>query len=564
MAEKKRKPLGERLIELGVVSRDQLELALREQKRTGVLLGEVLNKLGFASEDIISSALATQAGVEHISLENYHIDEEVLKLVPESFARKNKLIPFSREGDVLRLAMANTFDVVAIDELQRMTGSFVEVISATETDISSAIEKYYSLQGRSENIFEEIIKLAESETFDEDTATQAPIIRLIDQLIGKAIKDEATDLHLEPEENLMRTRFRIDGVLHQGISLPKKIQGPATARIKIMADLNISEKRLPQDGRIKFKIGKKDIDLRVSTFPTVFGENIVLRILDKSRLIVGLERLGLSPENLNLFRNLIEAPNGIILVTGPTGSGKTTTLYSSLSYINSLEKNIITLEDPVEYNLPVIRQSQINLKAGLTFPLGLRSILRQDPDVILVGEMRDGETAEMAIRAALTGHLVFSTLHTNDAVGAIPRLIDMGIEPFLVASSVNAILAQRLLRKICLRCKEKIIPDPNLLIRTGLRKEEYQDCQFYQGKGCPECNNTGYKGRMAIFEIFPVSPELRTLIMQRKDSDSLLKIALAQGMKSLSEDAKAKALAGITTLEEVFRVTFENSTALAA
>jgi len=367
MPETTRRPLGERLIDSGIITREQLDLALKEQKRTNELLGQVLHDLGFISEDVLSSTLAAQSGVNHVDLNNYLIDAEILKLVPETFARNNKLIPLSQEKGSLTVAISNTFDVIAIDELQVMTGLYVEVLSATESDILNAIEQFYGVRGSAEEMFEETVRLAEpGKVGNEDTAMQAPVVRLVDQLFIKAIKNEATDIHIEPEEKIVRTRYRIDGILQQGPSLPKALQPAVITRIKIMANLNISEIRLPQDGGIRFFMGKKRIDLRVSTFPTVFGENLVLRVLDKTRLIVGLNHLGFSQEKLSIFKDLLVKPNGIILVTGPTGSGKTTTLYSALSQINSLEKSIITLEDPIEYELPVIRQSQINVKAGLT------------------------------------------------------------------------------------------------------------------------------------------------------------------------------------------------------
>ena len=465
-------------------------------------------------------------------------------------------MPLSLEKGTLTVAIANTFDVVAIDELQMMTGLYVDVVSAIESDILSSIEQFYGAKGSVEEVFEETVKLAESgKVGGEDSAMQAPVVRLVDQLLIKAIKDEATDIHLEPEDKIMRTRFRIDGILQQGPSLPKALQPAVVTRIKIMSGLNISENRLPQDGGIRFNMGRKRIDLRVSTFPTVFGENVVLRVLDKSKLILGMDRLGFSPHNLRSIKELLTKPNGIILVTGPTGSGKTTTLYSALSHINSLEKNIITLEDPIEYELPVIRQSQINVKAGFTFSVGIRSILRQDPDIILIGEMRDSETAEIAIRAALTGHLVFSTLHTNDALGAIPRLLEMGIESFMVASSVIAVLAQRLVRVICTSCKKEVIPAGELLKQFDPEEKE-KDYKFFQGVGCPQCNGTGFKGRAGIFELFVITPETKKLISEGANVDALAVAARELGMPTLWQDGLAKAVQGITTLEEVARVAY--------
>ena len=554
MAEAPKGRLGERLIKAGVISEEQLELALKEQKRTGEFLGELLQHLGFVTEEAISSVLADQAGVSQIDLANYLIDAEVLNLVPEDFARKYKLIPLSFEDNRLTIAMANSFDVFALDEVQKMTHTYVDALSATESDVLNAIEQHYAMKGKSSNLLEEIIHLAESGSIsEEDLAKQSPIIRLVDQLIIQGVKDGATDIHFEPEEKTLRVRYRIDGILQSGPSIPKSLQAPTIARIKIMSDLNISENRLPQDGKIRFYVGKKRVDLRVSTFPTVFGENVVLRILDKSRLILGLNKLGFTVENLNKFKKLLRNTNGIILVTGPTGSGKTTTLYSALSYINNLEKNIITLEDPVEYELPLICQSQINPKAGLTFATGLRSILRQDPDIILVGEIRDSETAEMAIRSALTGHLVFSTLHTNDSAGAIPRLLDMGMEPFLISSSLIGVMAQRLIRLICRNCKEPVEPEEEILEQLNIERDGHR---FFQGKGCKECNHTGYKGRFALFEILSISPEIKKLINERAESNLIKKAACKEGMTTLFQDALHRAFQGETTLEEVLRVTY--------
>ncbi|MBF8260240.1 MAG: T2SP E protein, partial [Actinobacteria bacterium] len=424
----KRKLLGERLIEAGLVTQDQLDLAMREQKRTGERVGEILVGLGFVTQELISSVLASEAGVTFVQLDNYLIEPKAIKCVPEAMARRFKIIPILLEPPRITIAMANVFDVLAIDEVHRLTGHVVDLVSATEGSVLAAIEQYYVAgSGSIEEIIQRSIRQVEAGRISEaDLAAGAPIVRLVDQLFLTAVQDSATDIHFEPEERVFRIRFRVDGKLRPGPSMPKALQPAVTARVKILSGLNIAETRLPQDGKINFYVGKRKIDLRVSTLPCVHGENMVLRVLDKSKVVVGLEALGFSEGNLVRFRQAIESRNGIILVCGPTGSGKTTTLYSALSYINSLDRSIITLEDPVEYELPIIRQCQINVKAGLTFSSGLRSILRHDPDVILVGEMRDSETAELAIRSSLTGHLVFSTLHTNDASGAIPRLINMG------------------------------------------------------------------------------------------------------------------------------------------
>ncbi len=551
------------LVKDGKITREQLEVAIGEQRRTKEHLGKIINRLGFVTQADIISALASQAGVKFVDLKNCNIDPAVLKLIPQEFALKNKILPLVLKNGRLQIAMANPLDILALDEVRRITKLQVEAVAADEDEIlKNLVDQYERDQDKGEKLTKEF-ELFLEETIHragtlgiregvEESADVRPIIKLVDRIIIEALKAEATDIHIEPDENTIRIRYRIDGILHQFFSLPRNLQSAVTTRIKIMANLNISENRIPQDGRADFFIEEKRIDLRISVFPGVFGENIVIRILDKERLVLGLERLGLSPQNLALYKQAINKQNGIILVTGPTGSGKTTTLYTTLSQLNSREKNIITLEDPVEYLFPMIRQSQINPKAGLTFASGLRSILRQDPNIILVGEIRDAETMEMAIRAALTGHLVFSTLHTNDAPGAIPRLLDMGIEAFLLASSLIAVLSQRLIRVICSHCKEPASVDPALLATVGW---EGKEVTLYRGRGCPKCHQTGYRGRIGIFEYLHISPKIGKLIMERKDSQVIKEVATEEGMVSLREDGLQKVLQGITTLEEVLRVT---------
>ncbi|MEE9514442.1 MAG: ATPase, T2SS/T4P/T4SS family, partial [Candidatus Brocadiales bacterium] len=550
---------------------EQLEVALREQKSTGALLGKVLHNLGFISQEAITETLAQDAGVEFVKLKECEFSDEAIGLVPEAFARRHRLVPILVNNGTLKVAMANIFDVAVIDELQDLTEYYVEVAASTEGDITEAISRCYGtgetaaveasdiqIDGQPiESLIEENIRLAETQIGREEEAADltvvAPVIKLMDLLITYAAKQEATDLHIEPDEKLIRTRYRIDGILHQGPSIPKELLSPVTVRIKIMAGMNISETRVPQDGRIKFQMDDRVLDLRVSSFPTTFGETMALRLLDKEKLVRGLESLGFSESNLAIFKKAIDSPHGIILSTGPTGSGKTTTLYSTLIYLNSLERKIITVEDPVEYELPIIRQSQVNPKAGLTFAVGLRSILRQDPDVIFVGEIRDGETAEMAVRAALTGHLVFSTLHTNDAVGAIPRLMDMGVEPFLLASSLIAAIAQRLVRTICKRCKEEITVDPSLVDLLG-DEEVTRGMKFYHGRGCAHCRGTGYRGRIAVIEMLSVTPTISDLIIKRADSNTIKAAAVKEGLKTLKEDGIEKIAQGITTIEEVLKL----------
>jgi len=550
------------LVKEGKITREQLEVAIAEQRRTKTHLGKILNRLGFVTQADVTSALASQAGVKFVDLRSYNIDPAALKLIPHEFALKNKILPLSLINDRLQIGMANPLDIVTLDEVRRITNLQVEALAAPEDEILKTLDERYEKdedkgEGRSKELglfLEETIREAGALGIREGVEKSADVgsvIKLVDRIIIEAVKAEATDIHIEPDEKTVRIRFRIDGILHQFFSSSRNLQSAVTTRIKIMANLNISENRIPQDGRADFFIEEKRIDLRISVFPGVFGENIVIRILDKEKLIRGLERLGFSPQTFALYKQAINKQNGIILVTGPTGSGKTTTLYTTLSELNSREKNIITLEDPVEYLFPMIRQSQINPKAGLTFASGLRAILRQDPNIILVGEIRDAETMEMAIRAALTGHLVFSTLHTNDAAGAIPRLLDMGMEPFLLASSLIAVLSQRLVRVICSRCKEPASVDQTLLATVGW---EGKGVSLYRGKGCPKCNQTGYRGRIGIFEYLHVSPQIGRLITERKDSKIIKELAMEEGMVSLREDGLQKALQGITTLEEVLRV----------
>ena len=551
----RRKMLGERLIEAGLISADQLDLGLREQKRTGERIGEILVNLGFVAQEQISAVLASQAGVAFVPLDNYLIEPAALQTIPEAMARRHKMIPILLEPPRLTVALANVFDVLAIDEVQRVTGYVVDAVSSTESGILAAIDQYYSGGISIEEVVQKSIRQVEAGRLSEaDLAAGAPIIRLVDQIFLSAVQEAATDIHMEPEERVFRIRFRVDGKLRMGPSLPKTLQPAVTARVKILSSMNIAETRQPQDGKINFYVGKRKIDLRVSTLPTVHGENLVLRVLDKSRLVIGMESLGFDEATLARLRKAIESRNGIVTVCGPTGSGKTTTLYSALSYINSLDRSIITLEDPVEYELPVIRQCQINVKAGLTFATGLRSILRHDPDVILVGEMRDAETVELAVRAALTGHLVFSTLHSNDAAGAIPRLINMGQEPFLVASALRAVVGQALIRINCPACRVEYKPSAEIIARAGLPPESIHGT-FLRGKGCDQCGQTGFRGRVGVYELLEVTPEISRHVMRRANSRELLETAMAEGMTTMRQDGVAKAMRGLTTLEEVVQLT---------
>ncbi len=550
------KPLGQRLIEAGLIDQTQLQAALSEQQRTKQTLGSILIRLGFVDEEAVAAAVAAQARVKYVDLGQYSPQPEATQRVQENFARQKRLVPISFVGKALVVAMANPLDVLALDELRHLAKGPVEVVGATESQVQKALDRAYGAGMGWNEVVEEslrhVARKAGEALGESEVAQEPPIIRLLDNLIFRAVQDGATDIHVEPEEKLVRNRFRVDGLLRYGPHLPKELQGAVTARIKVMANLDIAENRLPQDGRISFNSGGREVDLRVSTFPTTHGENLVLRILDRSKLVLGLEQLGFAPDQLTNFKRLLMHPNGIILASGPTGSGKTTTLYSGLTYLNSEERNIMTIEDPVEYGIPGIRQSQVNVKAGLTFGAGLRSILRQDPDVIMVGEMRDEETVEIAIRAALTGHLVFSTLHTNDAAGAIPRLTDMGAAPFLVSSALLLVVAQRLVRVICTNCKEEAPPDPVVIRRLGLQAKE-GELKVFQGKGCDKCDQTGYRGRLGIYEMLIVTPELTPLILERADAGAIRRAARAQGMRTMVEDGIRKAIRGLTTLEEVAR-----------
>jgi len=538
------KPLGQMLIEAGLITEEQLEIALREQKRTGEKLGEVLLRMGFVTREDILKVLSRQWGISYIDLKKAFVDPNVIKLVPEETAREHKLIPIEAREGTLVVAMANPNDIYAIDLIESITGYKVEPRLSDEESIFKAIEVYYGVAKSPDQVIEESVKLALTEETAEGTP---PIAQLVDMIVIKAAIERATDIHIEPDERVVRVRYRIDGILRSYYTLPRKIYGAVVTRVKIIAGLDISEQRVPQDGAFTIPFGLKEIAIRVSTYPTLYGESIVMRLLNKASLL-SLDQLGFTPDHLTVLRRIINKPYGMIVVTGPTGSGKTTTLYSILSVLNALEKNIMTVEDPSEYRIPLIKQSQVNEKAGFTFAKALRAILRHDPDVILIGEMRDRETAEMGFRAAMTGHLVFSTVHANTAAAAIPRLIDMGIEPFIVASSLLAVIAQRLVRRICPRCKEEYKPDKEILQLLGLREDEGP---FFKGKGCEYCKNSGYKGRTGIYEILEITPEIARMIAEKA---SAYDIELAAGLKKMKEDGIEKAKAGITTLEEILRV----------
>lgn len=598
--------LGQILITSNIISEEQLKQALSLQKKEGGRLGTNLAKLGYISEDKLVSFLSKQFGVPAINLSEYTIDPAVVKLIPLEMARKYLIMPIARVGATLTIAMADPSNVFAIDDVKFMTGYNVEVVVAAESAIIGAITNNYSkggdglvaskktttsqaVQARDYTLTDDEMEGTENpltmeegpsvdvEEFDKivgsalDTIdvleeredaevvkdVEAPIVKLVNGIFINAIKAGASDIHLEPYENSMRVRYRVDGVMYSVMNLPPKIKASLTSRVKIMSRLDIAERRLPQDGRIKLKLGKKrEIDFRVSTLPTLFGEKTVLRLLDKSNLEVDLTKLGFEKKQLDDFMEAIEKPYGMVLVTGPTGSGKTTTLYSGLNHLNKPGINIMTAEDPVEYNFMGINQVQVKEEIGLTFASSLRSFLRQDPDIIMVGEIRDFETAEIAVKAALTGHLVLSTLHTNDAPSTISRLLNMGIEPFLVSSSVILILAQRLARKVCQQCKEEEKVPVQALAKIGFSEEEAKTLKCYRGKGCSACNNSGYRGRIALYEVMPISDEIRELILEGASANEIKKTAVRLGTKTLRMSGLTKIKDGVTSIEEVLRVTF--------
>jgi type IV pilus assembly protein PilB len=560
--------LGDLLVAEGLITDEQLVKALAEQKGTTEKLGSILLKLNFIQEEQLIGFLSRQYGIPSITLSQLDIDADVLKLVPDTIAKKYEVLPIKRQGTQLTLAMADPTNVFALDDIAFMTNLQVTPVVASQAAIRKAIDRNYA---QNEEVTDALTALSNEigniEVVEDDTpskvdvfelkesADEAPVVKLVNMVLVDAIRKGASDIHWEPYEKVFRIRFRIDGVLHEMLAPPKRLESAILSRMKIMSNLDIAERRMPQDGRIKLRYNTREIDFRVSILPTIFGEKAVLRILDKDALQLDLTKLGFDPWSLENFNKAIKQPYGMVLITGPTGSGKTTTLYSAIHTINSPEHNIMTAEDPVEYNLKGVNQVQVDESVGRTFAAALRSFLRQDPDVILVGETRDLETAQISIRAALTGHLVFSTLHTNDCASTIARLVDMGIPPFLIASALLLILAQRLGRKVCKDCKEPYDADEESLapyghVPTGLGKT-----QFYKGKGCQVCNFTGMKGRVAIYEVMPMSQELRDAILKSAPTEELREIAQAQGMKTLRQSGLLKVIEGTTTVDEVLRVT---------
>jgi type IV pilus assembly protein PilB len=563
-----RKLLGLSLVEAGYLSRDQLNGALKKHRQTGDTLGFTLLKQGYVTEPQLLQFLTSKLGFNHANLQNYVVDRNVVSLIPEDIARKYQVFPLVKVKKTLTVAMVDPLDSFVMENLVFTTGCEVKPLVSTKDDIMAAIDRYYAPV---KEAIERISQLGELQKYAQDLqgnavvgdtvesrlkeGDKASIIALVDRVLLDAIRFKASDIHIEPEAKGLRIRYRIDGMLETVMQLSSEWSSSVVSRLKVMAELDIAEKRRPHDGRSQAVLEGREVDLRVSTFPTVFGEKAVLRILDKSNVVFRLADLGFSKRVQRQFVDLIQSPNGIFLLTGPTGSGKTSTLYAALNHINSVDKNITTIEDPVEYQLPSVNQSQVNPKAGFTFASGLRSLLRQDPDIIMVGEVRDLETAETAIRAALTGHLVFSTLHTNDSAGAITRLIDMGLEPFLVASSILGTMAQRLVRKICDECKEPIKVQPEVLERLGASPDRIAAWKFFEGRGCAACKDTGFSGRIAITELMVMNETVRALTNQKAPSSRIKLKCREMGMRTLREDGLEKAGRGDTSLAEILRVT---------
>jgi type IV pilus assembly protein PilB len=553
------KQLGDILLEGGLLSPIQLEAAYEEQERGGRALGRVLIDQGVLTESQLVAALATQIGLRFVDLGEFAVDGSAIGRVPGAVCRRHSAMPIGFEDGKLLVAMADPANVFAVDDIRSLTGMDVKPVVATRADLAAAIDRYY----RADSDLDDLSSVLDSAEEDEDLSKvkeiteDAPIVKYVNLLITQAIQDRASDIHLEPGETELRVRFRIDGVLHEVMRSPKAIQSGVISRLKIMADINIAERRIPQDGRLSVNAHGKKVDLRVATLPTVWGEKVVMRILDNSTARLDLADLGFAQGNYDRYSKSFTKPYGMILVTGPTGSGKSTTLYATLNIVSKPEVNVITVEDPVEYRLAGINQVQTNVKAGLTFASALRSILRSDPDIVLIGEIRDHETAQIAVEAALTGHLVLSTLHTNDAPSAVTRLTEMGIEPFLVGSALDAVLAQRLARRLCTKCKEEYLPTEEALIQARFPWDSMASAgmpTLFRAVGCSTCSKTGYKGRLALHEVMVVSEEIERLAVEHASATVIEKVAIAEGMVTLRDDGLAKVLAGVTSLDEILRV----------
>ena len=567
--------VGELLVSEGFITKEQLREALESQRLNGEKLGSVLVKKGYIDEEAIATLLSKQYGIPFVDLDGCEIEPSVINLIPADICLKYELIPIKRTGSILTVAMVDPTNVYSLDDIKFMTGLNIEPVIALESSIREAIERYYGTAydeklkeviGDLNGVDDGSIEIrSEEDEIDlnelEKASGEAPVVKLVNLILTEAVQREASDVHIEPYERDFRVRYRIDGILYEMMKLPLKFKNAITSRVKILSQLDISEKRLPQDGRILLKIkttnGLKELDLRVSVLPTLYGEKVVMRLLDRDQLMLDMTNLGFEPDSLKKFEKAIQNPYGMILVTGPTGSGKTNTLYSGLSKLNITETNILTAEDPVEFNLRGINQVQMKERIGLNFATSLRSFLRQDPNIIMVGEIRDFETAEVAIKAALTGHLVLSTLHTNDAPSSITRMMNMGIEPFLVSSSVLLICAQRLVRRICTECKKEINVPPEALIDIGISPDEVPHLKVYRGEGCPKCNNTGYKGRIGLFEVMDMTAAIQEMVLQGASTIELRQKALEEGMISLRQSGLCKIRQGITTVEEVLRETIK-------
>jgi len=555
--------IGEMLLKGNLISADQLRSALETQEKTRERIGTVLVKAGHIKEEELLAFLGRQFNLPVVDLSKYEVNSEVVRLLPEEMVQKHLALPINRIGAKMIVAVADPSNMAIIDGIGFKTGYSVELVLASERDITAAINKFFDRSMEFKDIISELdedLEVIREEDIDagdaERSVDDAPVVKLANYLLTEAIKRRASDIHIEPYEREFRVRYRVDGVLYEIMRPPLRLRGALSSRLKIMASLDIAERRLPQDGRIKMKMGKgREMDFRVSTLPTIYGEKIVLRLLDKASLQLDMTKLGFEAEPLTYFTEAIHRPYGMILVTGPTGSGKTTTLYSALSELNKVSDNISTAEDPVEYNFAGINQVQMKEDIGLTFAASLRSFLRQDPDIIMVGEIRDYETAEIAVKAALTGHLVLSTLHTNDAPSTVTRLLNMGIEPFLVSSSLNLIVAQRLARRVCGNCREEVRIPPKALVDAGMKPERIKLAKPAKGKGCDDCNGTGFRGRVALYEVMPVKEELKEMVLRGGSAIDIKREAVRLGMKTLRQAGISKVEEGVTTLEEVLRVT---------
>jgi type IV pilus assembly protein PilB len=555
---KKTKQLGQILMEQGLISDEQLREALHVQERVPKSLGRILIDLHLIKETDLVRALAHQIGLEFVDLGAYPIDPMATALIPESVAHRYRALPIGDRDGRLLVAMSDPANVYALDDIRTITGREVEPLVATASDVTAAIRKYSDVGSEVEALASQASELAEDSidlNVPEAAVEDAPVVKLVHQLLSRAVNERASDVHIEPAERDVRIRFRVDGVLHEVMRSPKNIHGGLVSRLKVMADINIAERRIPQDGRVSLKVGSTSVDLRIATLPTVFGEKVVIRILNKESVLYRLDEIGFSDEAFKRFEQSFRKPYGAILVTGPTGSGKSTTLYATLNILNQADVNIITVEDPVEYRLPGVNQTQVHNRAGMTFAAALRSILRADPDIILVGEIRDHETALIAVESALTGHLVLSTLHTNDAPSAIARLTEMGVEPYLTASAMDCVVAQRLARKLCDRCREPYTPSGSELTEAGFKPHQFQDIStLYRPVGCTACSKTGFLGRTGLYEVMTVTEEIERLTVERASSDRIRQVAMEQGMIPLRVDGLQKAAAGITSIEEVLRV----------